>query len=789
MMMTTVIQREEPHVMSEWWQHLRERLLLRKVIPIPHPPDTTVGTKNPRRQLFRSVYFASRIIRLLFLIVLLQYLVNTGTTHRLSLRSVVSGKEIVAQRDTWTLIGENDTVDAGMHIRIDMTTGEKWVKQLTDDDDGNDTTEHSKTTDSKQQQQQQHRTVSPPESSTAVVVVVAESESGNSDNTVQTNSQREQTELTMNGEDSTGNRDTKILPLPKQIIYNDNTTTTTTSSSSDTTQPPKNTMESPKYDYDMMYRTLRKLPMEEQIRMQLPTEYVPDTATTTMEELSSTQSSNSTAMKQQQRRHEFETQLRYIWEQRQKELLEFEVADLPQILKQYISDMRQYITLSSSPPHSPSKLVSSDTTDPTNGNTTHHSAAAADNSNKNNKNTTDDEISHRHMISILQELEYQLQDIDLTRDFHTLQGWNLLVSLLSSTNVSFSRTTQNNNSHTHTSHHTSMDSIVTTNTRQYQEQHEVQMYTAWVIGTALKHIPEFHTYAIEPIRVVVPSINTTTTTTTITTTTLDLVLEQIRTSYMEYVHWVTTHSGNSSPQQETNTEDIDVILKLLQTKLLRLVYCLGSLLRGNYHAQQHILLSNAISHHQQTSATVEDELSVNALQQLMNNVIVPSLHQIHHHELVISLTTTNTSSSRSSDNSTAITTFPELQQQHIDFVYKFIQRSLNVISDCLMEIQSNVNDDNDNPKWNLQHTNPTQYQQLQTIYALWQGTLCKTASVAESKATPLTAEERLLRYHRSDNDTILDLKSFLSSPISSTNHQYKIEELQSTIGVILDHCP
>jgi hypothetical protein len=53
----------------------------------------------------------------------------------------VNGKEIVAQRDTWTLIGENDTVDAGMHIRIDMTTGEKWVKQITEEDhnvnDGN----------------------------------------------------------------------------------------------------------------------------------------------------------------------------------------------------------------------------------------------------------------------------------------------------------------------------------------------------------------------------------------------------------------------------------------------------------------------------------------------------------------------------------------------------------------------------------------------------------------------------------------------------------------------------
>jgi hypothetical protein len=41
---------------------------------------------------------------------------------------VTTAKEIVAKADEWTVIGENDTIDSGMHVRIDMTTGEKWVK-------------------------------------------------------------------------------------------------------------------------------------------------------------------------------------------------------------------------------------------------------------------------------------------------------------------------------------------------------------------------------------------------------------------------------------------------------------------------------------------------------------------------------------------------------------------------------------------------------------------------------------------------------------------------------------
>ena len=46
---------------------------------------------------------------------------------------VVQGREIEATHE-WQPIGENDTVAAGMHIRMDLTTGERFVK-LPDESD------------------------------------------------------------------------------------------------------------------------------------------------------------------------------------------------------------------------------------------------------------------------------------------------------------------------------------------------------------------------------------------------------------------------------------------------------------------------------------------------------------------------------------------------------------------------------------------------------------------------------------------------------------------------------
>ena len=46
---------------------------------------------------------------------------------------LAEAKEIVATNE-WQKLSENDTVPAGLHVKIDITTGEKWAKLSSDDD-------------------------------------------------------------------------------------------------------------------------------------------------------------------------------------------------------------------------------------------------------------------------------------------------------------------------------------------------------------------------------------------------------------------------------------------------------------------------------------------------------------------------------------------------------------------------------------------------------------------------------------------------------------------------------
>ena len=43
-------------------------------------------------------------------------------------------KEIVATTE-WQKLGENDTIPAGLHVKMDISTGERWAKIPSDDDE------------------------------------------------------------------------------------------------------------------------------------------------------------------------------------------------------------------------------------------------------------------------------------------------------------------------------------------------------------------------------------------------------------------------------------------------------------------------------------------------------------------------------------------------------------------------------------------------------------------------------------------------------------------------------
>eukprot|EP00578_Thalassiosira_sp_NH16_P008784 CAMPEP_0181104306 /NCGR_PEP_ID=MMETSP1071-20121207/15352_1 /TAXON_ID=35127 /ORGANISM="Thalassiosira sp., Strain NH16" /LENGTH=95 /DNA_ID=CAMNT_0023187485 /DNA_START=109 /DNA_END=396 /DNA_ORIENTATION=+ len=46
--------------------------------------------------------------------------------------NTVDAKEIVATHE-WQLLSENDTIPAGLYVKMDLSTGEKWAKLATDE--------------------------------------------------------------------------------------------------------------------------------------------------------------------------------------------------------------------------------------------------------------------------------------------------------------------------------------------------------------------------------------------------------------------------------------------------------------------------------------------------------------------------------------------------------------------------------------------------------------------------------------------------------------------------------
>jgi len=292
---------------------------------------------------------------------------------------VQSAVEIEATHE-WQRIGENDTVAAGMHIRMDLTTGEKWVKL--------------------------------PDTEEEQVVAVA---------------------------------------VDTQLV-----------ATGIAEEPPVATAE---YDYAMMHRTLSKLPVEEQERMGLPA--VLETSAASPTELRAWQET-----------------MKGIWERRQAELMELELADLPQLLKDRLAVLNGYWK---DPSLYATKAVEND---------------------------------FNNVVTVLQDLEYQLSDIDMARDFFTLGGWPALVRCI--------------RPHPNTTTTASTD---------------IALHAAWALGSAVKHIEEFH-----PLVTSWVDVGTTT-----KTTAMDAILQEL-------------------DKEETPEK--------LQLKLL---YALGAMLRGNPSAQRYFL--------------------------------------------------------------------------------------------------------------------------------------------------------------------------------------------------------
>lgn len=344
--------------------------------------------------------------------------------------SVVVAKEIEVTKE-WQRLGENDTVPAGMHIRMDMTTGEKWVK-IPDDDDDDETEKKGDGT-----------------TTTAMAAVIQP------DGSVQL--------------------------------------------SDKATEKKKVDKEYPQYDFEMMHRTLSKLPEEEMERYGgLPE--LPDAA----------EGSKKTVLTSKERQA-FEKRMAEIWQQRQAELKEVQemLIDVPEVLKERMRGIREYLE----DPFEALKKVDLE--------------------------REDDGAFVTDIISLLKDLEFQLTDVDNARDFHTLGGWEMLVSLLSE--------------HSHVQNKT----INKLSRATEGKIRAVQANAAWTIGTAVKNTGEFFPYAVEPVKVG-----------TKTTTALDMLLDVFCQEYMDDKAWS------------------------IRTLLAKSIYGIGSLLRGNRLSQAHLIQNN-----------------------------------------------------------------------------------------------------------------------------------------------------------------------------------------------------
>lgn len=393
---------------------------------------------------------------------------------------VASCKELVLTNE-WTIVGENDTLPAGAHIRMDMTTGEKMAKLLQKEDADDE----------------------------RLVEITA---------------------------DGTAAAALEIVPDATSAAATVGEKTDTTDSFQQKIQEAKE-----RYDYDMMYRTLSKLPAEEQERMGLP-------------ELPS---GNGAGMTKQER-EAFEQKMKKIWGQRQEEIARLQLEmqmDMPELLKDRIARLKLYLA------------------DPTT-----HLLELQENRDDVGREVEEGIVTN--IESVLVDLEYQLSDLDMTRDFHTLGGWHLLVSML------------DDSVHQTNANHTNLEMVA-----------RVQLYAAWTIGTAVKNTAEFNPYAIETVLVNGKE-----------TTAISLLVDQL-------------HTNNDSKLRH------------------KLVYALGSMLRGNRAAQLHFLqidgsqsLSRTLNHILKNG---EDTGLAKRILALTGDIVADVvLHDDGHHDIVSAFSTT-----------------------------------------------------------------------------------------------------------------------------------------------------
>lgn len=418
-----------------------------------------------------------------------------ATALLLGFLSLGSAREVVATKE-WQAVGENDTIPAGMHVRMDLTTGGRWVK-IIDENDDDEGKQAAGGTDTVEIQDDGSVYASKSSKSSSSMAVVAQPE-----------------------EDDSTKSQVKSKKEPE-----------------------------PKFDYDMMHRTLSNLPDEEQERMGgLP-------------ELPGGSASSASKITDADRKL-FEIKMKDLWDRRQAELADLQddmMMDMPKVLQDRIQRLQAYLD----DPHAHLlEVVRKDKV----------KAAAIE--------EQEDEQKVTDISSVLLDLEYQLADVDMARDFHTMGGWPLLATLLS------------NDAHTINHNATSIEKDEIANII-----HQVQLQAAWAIGTAVKNTGEFYPYATEEMTLQDGKGTK--------ATALELLLQQLT---------ISSTLGDSS--------------SMVKKKRQKIVYAMGGLLRGNRVGQIYFLsidgpdqLSNELQGLLDSSRTSSDMSLVKRILALAGDIV------------------------------------------------------------------------------------------------------------------------------------------------------------------------
>ncbi|KAL7478026.1 hypothetical protein ACHAW6_003815 [Cyclotella cf. meneghiniana] len=310
----------------------------------------------------------------------------------------------------------------------------------------------------------------------------------------------------------------------------------------------------------MMHRVMSRLPPEELDRFGgLPALPLPPAMTITPEE-----------------RRQFELRMEELWQLRQEELRKFQeeyIVDLPSLLKERIEVLKRYLE---DPVSERRKLLEKkqqeQTTQQEVQNDESEAPATADN-----------------IIDCLKDLEYQLSDVDMTRDFHTLGGWPYLVMLLQDQVHLFQCNDLNKNVEKETS-------LV----------YEIQSLAAMTIGTAVSNLEEFRPWALEDVSSGTQMImwdsrkdedsclQSGDDTSSLIESTYSRTLE----GPISALSLITESFQKDILRRSSSTSQSTALLldsninNSYRTSKLRAVYALGSLLRGNSLSQQQFVSRN-----------------------------------------------------------------------------------------------------------------------------------------------------------------------------------------------------